>query len=701
MSVPLLRFNEVHPVHLGITISRVEGDQVMNTPMNKLAPGEQARQAVRLERIRRGKAQKMEDDIKPPEMEEAAFADARDGTLWSRLLRDENWKLTLQIPEWLNLTDPRRGVDVVKVYKLLDAEQVLHEGEYTTDDKDKFPLQIGVDHATYNRWGDGPHDFVYDLNLVNGGPKRSLPLTLRFDRTPPYDAGLPVAFPDLLPILEGNIKIVVLNLPEYPDWAQGDRVAYYWLKLSEPPEDLGELEYVDFVEVDAVPKDLPVPEDYIRETGNGGIYAIYQLFDKAGNPSFPSVFTRVGVALGDLPANLLPPRVPLAPDAADNLIDVADALLGVEVEIDEFDNHDPDDEINITWGGTELGWERIGNRKFPLQIPVPHRVLREEYGNATTGNKPTNVSYALRRGTVPQGGDDIDILVNFEIIERDPGVDPIPEWPNPVNPRLPLPDVYGKGSSDANVLLPEHEGDDAELKVKLYSDIKVDDLIAFYWKNQHIMEIDYTITAADTPDDEISLTVPWKYIKEGGNGVVPVCYKVTRPMVPNPGISGNQDVDVDTITIKPDMADFERGPSAPPGWVNCDSLFADKGNPDPREPAVRIIVPDLTGYGLAAGSKVSMLWEAFQGADDTPLPGANKPEEITLGVEYPVTGFTWYVQPYVDHIEPIYVPGDAAGSALVTYAFQYQGRIVTSEPLYIIVGMYDNNGSCALPLRKK
>jgi len=183
--------------------------------------------------------------------------------------------------------------------------------------------------------------------------------------------------------------------------------------------------------------------------------------------------------------------------------------------------------------------------------------------------------------------------------------------------------------------------------------------------------------------------------------VVSVHYTVTRPGVPNIGLSGNQDVTVDAITITPDAPDYERGPTAPEDWVNCASLYEDPEDPQPLEPAIRILVPDLSEYALQAGAVVTMHWQAFQGAADTPLPEADKIEPIELGDDYPVTGFTWYVQPYDEHILPIYVRNDPAGSAKITYAFEYQGKQVTSEVLEIIVGMYTPGGSCPIPPTRK
>jgi len=669
----------------------------MSISMKKLTHAEQVRQAVRLERTRRGSALAM-SDLPPPSIDDRVFADKSDGTLYSIFL-GVGVTLSLEIPRW-NLS--ARGQDKLTVYKLGDGQQVLFEDVFNAADSARFPLKVDIPYEVFNRWGDGPHEFVYDVVQANNEYMNSLPLLLRFDREAPYKGNPPSPFPEVGPVLESNIGAVTVALPAYPDWQEGDHVAYFWLNLAEPPEDLNDLEPVAFVKVESPPQALVVPEAYIREAGNGGIYAIYQLFDKAGNASFPSVYRAIGVALGTLPDNLQPPRVPLAPGGQDTLIDVADALLGVTVEIDAFDHFDAEDEINVTWGTAPLGWDRIGARRFPLEVAVPNEVLREQYGMTTKGDKRTTVKYEVRRGTVPQGSREIEILVNFETVAPDPGTDPIPEFPEPVNPRLPLPDVFGEGSTTPNQLEPEHEEKPAELRVVLYDDIKDGDKLEFYWGEQRITEATYDIDQdSDNSGDEIRRPVPWPYIKGGNNGVVPVHYTVTRPDVPNIGLSDNQNVTVDAITITPAAPDYERGPTAPEGWVNCSSLYENPEDPQPLEPAIRIVVPDLSEYELQAGDVVTMHWQAFQGAADTYLPDADKIEPITLGGDYPVTGFTWYVQPYDDHILPIYVPGDATGSAKITYAFEYQGKQVTSEVLDIIVGMYTPIGSCPIPPTRK
>lgn len=669
----------------------------MSISMKKLTHAEQVRQAVRLERTRRGSALAT-NDLPPPAIDKRVFADESDGTLLSVFL-GVGVTLSLKIPKW---TLSARGKDTLTVYKLPDGEQVLFEGEFDSADSELFPLSVDIPFGVFNRWGEGAHEFVYDVVQANNSELRSQPLLLRFDRVPPYGHNRPLPFPEVGPVLEGDVGAVTLTLPEYPDWQAGDHVAYFWVNLAEPPEDLSDLAPVAFVEVQSPPQSLVVPEAIIRQAGNGGIYAIYQLFDKAGNASFPSDYRAVGVALGTLPDNLQPPRVPLAPGSGDDRIDVADALLGVTVEIDAFDNVEAEDEINVTWGSAALGWDRVGVRNFPLEIAVPNQVLRGQYGMTTTGDKPTKVKYEVRRGTVPQGSQEIDILVNFETVAPGPGPDPIPEFPEPVNPRLPLPNVYGEGSATPNQLDPAHENKEATLKVVLYDDIKTGDKLEFYWGGEQIAEATYEIDEADDdPGDEIPRPVPWVYIKGGNNGVVPVHYTVTRPGVPNIGLSGNQDVTVDAITITPAAPDYERGPTAPEGWVNCASLYEDPSDPHSLEPAIRIVVPNLTEYELEAGDVVTMHWQAFQGAADRPLPSADRTETITLGANYPVTGFTWYVQPYDDHILPIYVEDDPAGSAKITYSFEYQGKQVTSEVLEIVVAMYTPTGVCPIPPIRK
>lgn len=665
--------------------------------MKKLTHAEQVRQAVRLERTRRGSAFAT-NELPPPSTDDYIFADKSDGTLYSIFL-GVGVTLHLDIPKWILSA---RGKDTLTVYKLLDGEQILFQDEFTSADSARFPLRVDIPYDTFNRWGEGEHEFVYDVVLANHSELRSQPLLLRFDRVAPYGRNTPSPFPEVGPVLEGDVGTVTLTLPEYPDWQAGDQVAYFWVNLAEPPEDLSDLSPVAVVDVQFPPQPLVVSEAYIRQAGNGGIYAIYQLFDKAGNASFPSEYRAVGVALGIAPANLQPPRVPLAPGGGDDRIDVADALMGVTVEIDRFDHFEAEDEINVTWGSAALGWDRIGARSFPLEVDVPNQVLREQYGMTTTGDKPTKVKYEVRRGTVPQGNEEIEILVNFETVAPGPGPDPIPEFPDPVNPRLPLPNVYGEGSTTPNQLDPAHENKEATLKVVLYDDIKTGDKLEFYWGGQQIAEATYEIDGArDNPGDEIPRPVPWVYIKGGNNGRVPVHYTVTRPGVPNIGLSGNQDVNVDAITITPAAPDYERGPSAPEYWVNCSSLYEDPSAPHSLEPAIRIVVPNLTEYELEAGDVVTMHWQAFQGVADSPLPEADKTETITLGANYPVTGFTWYVQPYDDHILPIYVEDDPAGSAKITYSFEYQGKQVTSEVLEIVVAMYTPIGSCPIPPTRK
>lgn len=472
--------------------------------------------------------------------------------------------------------------------------------------------------------------------------------------------------PVIAEVVDANVATVNIVLPDYPDRAAKDHVYYYWLK--EVPDDFTSVAPAGDAEVTAADQRLPVPRAVIEAAGDGVRYVFYVLLDKAGNIGHVSKPRSVAVALGAMPANLKDPLVPLA---ADGLIDREDAKFGVQVHIPEYDNWKATDQVIVKWKSAELSPREIGEGTgFPLVFSVAREVLRSEYGTPATGTKPMAVRYDVWRGDSSRGNKQISVDVNFETFgPEEPGPDPDPQWPDPVNPRLPLCDVFGEGATTPNVLLPIHDGRPATLKVELYEGLAEDDLIEFFWGGVHVKEADYKVLAADKEGDEIERSIPWNYIHQTGNGTVPVHYQVTRTGVPNKPTSLERDVDVSAIVVHPDQPEFQGVNDS--GWLACDAL-TDPDNPT-ADPAIRVVVGDLTQYGLDDGDEVTLFWWVLHGdSGDVEVEEAALEQTITLGTDYPASGFTWRVEPYEDHILPLYEfdADDHTGRAFCRYEFE-------------------------------
>ncbi|MFJ4053998.1 hypothetical protein ACIPZC_11100 [Pseudomonas sp. NPDC089743] len=646
------------------------------------------------QKVRRARAIKLDaDSLEKPGISSELLAHP-DGTVYSSVLTDPSKRLAITIEAWpLMDSIPPTLFDVLEIYHTTESgvPTLLSSDEYTASDVELFPLTVTITKEHIGSWVDGPQHFSYKVLRYNGTPTESETLSLIFDRVPPYGNGFPVAMPALVDVTDENIDSVTVTLPAYDTHAAGDKVHVYW--LNHVPDDLDSVVPIITATVDTLPKQLTVPRSAIEDVGDGGVYVLYVLVDKAINVSRLSMPLAVGVAIGPLPDGLQDPVVPLAEDG---LIDQEDAYTGVVVQVPSFSNWKPTDWVQVTWGTLPLGEREVGNvPKFPLEFNLSGAQLWGEYSDAGTGNKVTNVSYALRRGTVPQGSRNIDVNVNLEVVGPvDPGVDP--EWPNPVNPRLAEAEVYGE-SGNKNKLLPVDEEKPATVKVVVDVTLRENDVISFYWDSVHIQEADHEVKASEI-GSEIEKNIPWPYIEARNNGDVPLHYVVERPSVPNRAKSKATIVAVDAVVLRPDAPEFLGGNTTPPlGWLTCSALYDDE-SPSPLDPAIRVLVRDLRGYGLKAGEVVNFHWYAVHGftgetvIDDTVF---DDPVELT---EADLDELVWRVQPYADYILPIFNYNGTLheGRGRVTYSFELEGKTITSLQVEQIVSMHDAKGSCPI-----
>lgn len=634
--------------------------------------------------------------LEAPQIDDALLADKSDMTVRSKYLKDESLTFTLGIALWPSLAPELPNfVDTLTV-RHMQTNKVVFSGTYDQGNASEFPLQINFTRAQRDEWGEGTNTFNYEVLSYNGVSTVSDDLVLKFDRNPPYRDGRPAKFPSITDITDSNISAVTLQLPSYTDRADGDILYWFWLK--EIPENPSQVSPTGIVSVESnLPQAVPVPADVIRDLGDGGIYVVYALQDKAGNISRLSDFTEVGVAIGPLPSNLKPPQVPTV---TAGLITQEDVFKGVQVHVPLFDNFKPTDQIRVIWKDEAQPWREVGNAGvFPQIFDISAMTVWNSYGQASTGIVKVEVAYEVRRGTVLQGKQAIEVNVNLERIGPvDPGPDP--DWPDLVNPRLPTPEVYGEVSNKLNELLPEDEYKDATLVLQVHTSLLEKDVLAFYWNDVHLDTLDHTLTASDI-GEELERVVPWEAIKAQGNGDIPVHYRVSRPGNPNTALSSDVTVAVSAIVIHPDKPEFLGGNTQPPvGWLTCGALYDDAA-PSDLDPAIRVQVPDLAQYGLTVGDKVTLHWTAVHGfTGETAIPEIDLEEEIELTTAN-LNGFVWRVQPYDRHILPIYHFDQTAtpvhdGRGRVHYTFTLAGEDYASDVVEQIVSMHNAVEPCPL-----
>lgn len=636
--------------------------------------------------------------LEAPRIDDALLADKNDMTVHSKYLLDERLTFTLGIAHWPNLAPPVPDLVDTLTVKHMPSNKVVFSGEYNQENVSEFPLKLDFPRAQLDEWGEGDNTFNYEVRSYNGASNVSDDLLLKFDRFPPYRNSSPTKFPSITEVTDSTIDTVTLQLPSYADRADGDVVYWFWLK--ELPDNPTQVQPSGTARVESnLPQAITMPADVIRTVGDGGVYVLYALEDKAGNISRLSVYTEVGVAIGPLPSNLKPPQVPTV---TAGLVTQEDVFRGVQVHVPSFDNFKSTDQIRVIWSGVPQPWREVGNAGvFPQVFDISSSTVWNSYGAASTGNVAVNVAYEVRRGTVPQGSMAIQVSVNLERIGPvDPGPDPDPEWPDPVNPRLPAPEVYGETSDTLNELLPEDEYQDARLVLRVDDSLREGDVLAFYWNDMHLDTLDYSLVTADI-GKELERVVPWEAIKAQGNGDIPVHYRVSRSGNPNIVLSSDVPVAVSAIGIHPDKPKFLGGNTQPPvGWLTCDALYDDTA-PNPLDPAIRVQVPDLAQYGLAVGDKVTLHWTAVHGfTGDIAIPGIDLEEEIELTTAN-LNGFVWRVRPYDAHILPIYEFDQSAapvrdGRGRVHYTFTLANKAYTSDVEEQIVSMHDASGACPL-----
>jgi hypothetical protein len=648
---------------------------------------------------RRQRAGALKADIAMPDV--PGIIDASDGTLSADAVRAP---LEVIIPEWDQYADFTGDQDVVSLewapghnpapgdFKVVDDKTLTAPINPVVD----FPVTLHVPVAEMSP--DGPYTLRYHILTANGEDARCANIPIICDSMPPwkhYEPGkmvLPVTqLTDAELATMPNGMVAKLADYAHADWQAGDKVAFYWIAAPLDPDKLPLPVNVAGVS-GAVAPEVTYPLATLQLSEDKDYYAVYILMDKAGNRSPLSDFVRVDVALGPLPSGLQLPVVPLAPP--DGEVNQPDATAGVYVHIPSFSNYKPRDRIEVTWGTHVLDSEEIGAAPtFPFPVKVPSPVLVGQYNLQTGGAQPTNVSYRVLRGKVPSAEQAITIDVDLSYIG------PVnPDWPNPINPALPEPQVFGKKSNTLNVLTRADVNENAELRFDLYAPVNEGEVIDFYWGSQLVTEAQYTVKPGDSAGDPIVREIPWLTIKnEGNNPALPVYYSIHAPGSENEQHCTTIYVDVDVVTLVPEAPVFE-GTNPANGWLTCVSLYADPANPDPLEPAVRVRVPDLSQH-LVPPATVTVTWTALSGrTGETPIPGAEKTEDIVLDATT-VKGFLWLVQPYTTYILPTYDPAGAGntGRGRIKYEFIKAGETITSDTTEAVVAMYNAGGSCPIP----
>jgi hypothetical protein len=635
-----------------------------------------------------------------------AYADPATKLLHGPKLRD-NGGLKVKVPVWDNKA-PFAGMQ-----ETVELQIDSGSGTYLTAASHVFTMP--TDGGTYPETfpfdmlietNDLPDDATcrlrYKLTDYSGDEYDSLVTTVICDRLPPYKHAAPKApefagdyLDDTSLPASGKLPITI---PGYLDWQATDLIAVYLVAEGHAPGDP-----ITYPAIYTGPAPAPgitdsiveVEADKIRAFGDAKALVTYGLRDKAFNDSALAIYKKVGLTFGPLPTNLFDPRVPQANPGPLNMQHVVD---GVSVWILRHTNYKGGDSIRLQWGAQVLADHELGSAP-PADIEIqvlPKKLMLEDYGRATTGVKSTPVSYyVVRQGRLfGPASDDFD--VNFEVALPWPDPWPPEDWPNPIHPRLLEGEVKNFDASRTNELTRADKDRDATFHFDWYSDAVNGHIIDFYWNGERVVEAQVTFDDSDpehVPGGPFKVVIPWSYIKKGGNGnPVPVHYQVSAAGLVNDLYSPTTDVVVNAIAVELPHASFPTIPD-PDSYPRCSALENDG--------SLKADIPDLTGV-LEAGDKISVVVTPMRGnlgTPEDPIDGAEFEADFTLNTTtFPVTGFMFLVQPYDDHILPLYNENpNRIGRLKIQYFFNDGTEDIESEPWIVRTAFSEPNGPCPIP----
>lgn len=653
---------------------------------------------------------------KPLELDAADFVDSATKKILNGPRLVANQKLTVKVPRWTGTPAPTFSDVVTLLLDKDDGAGFVEVGTHTfTRQSGKPDFDEVFPYAMDIRIGDLPRDancaLKYRIDYYNDSEDESTPQEFLCDHVKPYNGEPPAALTldsDLLD--DNNLPVggqLTLTIPpgysggtpKY-DWKAGDVVAIYLVDANNIPPDLSLVTPLHFGAISdpgTTGAVLQVDANKVRALGDLEGVFLYVIRDKSLNDSVVSLWTKVSMTLGPLPTPLDPPEVPQA-DPGPLLVE--HALDGVSVWINRNPAFKSGDVVELTWGSTEV-WKDFVipiNANPKIEIPVaPTWIMLTEYGQSTKGEKDTAVSYRVFRKGRPFGPANATIKVNFEVAIPWLPWPPEEDWPIPSHPELLKGEVQNHDKTKINKLERDDKNQKAFFTFEWYKEAINGHVVDFYWNGQRIVEAQLTFddTAAPggpghAPGDEVTVEVPWEYIKAGGNSLtIPVGYSISAPGLENDLFSEITEVDVNAIAVELPPASF---PSVTGSFPNCNSL---EPNGD-----LRVKIPDLSAL-LKVGDKIRAVFTPMKGEDgpEDPISGAEYDEEFEL-VAGNITGFEFLVTPYDDHIKPLYDETSATnrrGRMKIQYFFNDGSEDVPSESLTRLTAFHDGSASCPIP----
>lgn len=403
----------------------------------------------------------------------------------------------------------------------------------------------------------------------------------------------------------------------------------------------------------------------------------YRLRDVSGNVSTTSLGLPVTISIRPAPV-LQTPGVRYAltlAGAGDRLIDLADvaAAAGMDVIIPDYDEDRLQDNLYVRLttlhGNRQVGPVALGSGSLPFYFQVSAATLRELY-NTSVGPIAMVVSYGVERGGMfywlPTAN---EATIELDLFKAGPDN---PDYPDLVNPNLPLPVLTGPGSGLTNQLDPRDAPMDIPVVIPLWTAAPLPSVRAFtivlYYAGEVVASVLVDNTALP-PSGVIDLMIPWPYISKHGNGTnIPLHYEVVTAGTNNRNVSPTQGIDVSANVISFDPPTVDGAVTTPAGVVviGCSAL------PLPNRDLVISVPPHSL---FTVGMVITVIWEAFSDdAGTVPLIAASGSFAHTpLTPTEVVAGFKVRVTPGNTYVRPINEASLSAGSARIRYSVPVLG----------------------------
>jgi len=539
------------------------------------------------------------------------FPDAEYKNYVPRRLQETD--LELKVEKW-PLPAEAGETDTLRIYVRRKGNSDW--GDYTDEHllpgpflPDAFPVDTTVSASAFEE--EGTYEVMYTVEINSGDITESDIAEFVIDKTPPNNnqSADPLDFVDQVAkdqgltraYLESLTRGVPMLVPVYSGKRTRDAIEVYVVV----EEDLVPKKVFD----DEIPGNriVEIPVITLMGKEDGLIAFHFRLKDIVGNIGPDSDELETHLLLDPPPVGPFRPlRVPLAEDAK-TLIDLADVRTGVRALVPLYTNPGKNDRIYLTWGTRTATFpHRVGaNPSDPMIIDVSDTdLIIPDYG-AATGEKPTAVTYQLRRGfDTYDAVSALDIKVDlFQVI--DPSI---------------LPDVLVLGGGvapEANKLLVSDIGLNAKATFTVPQGLTGVDWARLYWGDRpnYVAEV----TPVPSVGDEVEFDVPWSEIVQVPGIVVDVWYEVGITGDNNPTPSNITEVNVEeAVPIRleePEFVDARFVSNV--WWINCSSWSGPDANlrlripPNPKLSAGQEMEITVQGYSVfppVTGTEVGTPW---------------------------------------------------------------------------------------------